>query len=94
MFFVFIAVYIAMGVKYMFSALFFAVFIFFMTKMMMLDVGFGETYQVAMYAKTIGTIVEAVTYCIGSPLLMMAGSVFNMFVTLMIMNRVYVRRMV
>ena len=94
MFFIFIAVYIAMGVKYMFSALFFAAFIFFMTKMMMLDAGFGETYQVAMYAKTIGSIVEAVTYCIGSPLLMMAGSVFNMFVTLMIMNRVYIRRMV
>lgn len=94
MFFAFIVSFVFMGMKYMFSALFYAVFMLFMTKMLMLDIGFGEVYKVAMYAKTIGSIVEAVTYCIGSPLLMMAGTAFHLFITLMIMNRVYIRKVV
>lgn len=92
--FAFIVAFVFMGMKYMFSALFYAVFMLFMTKMLMLDIGFGETYKVAMYAKTIGSIVEAVTYCIGSPLLVMAGTTFHLFITLVIMNRVYVRTVV
>ncbi|MDD6071930.1 MAG: DUF1189 domain-containing protein [Clostridiales bacterium] len=94
MFFMYIVAYALMGMKYMFSALIYAAFMFFMTKMMMLDVTFGDVYKVAMYANTIGSIVEAVTYCIGNPMLMMAGSIFHVFVTLSIMNRVYVRTVI
>lgn len=92
MFVSFIAMYIGMGIRYMFSALFYTIFVFFMTRMLMIDNEFGEVYKTAMYAKTIGAIVEAVTYCIGSPLLIMAGSVFHFFITLTNMNRVYVKR--
>lgn len=94
MVFMYIVAYALMGMKYMFSALIYAAFMFFMTKMMMLDVTFGDVYKVAMYANTIGSIVEAVTYCIGNPMLMMAGSIFHVFVTLSIMNRVYVRTVI
>ena len=94
MVFMYIVAYALMGMKYMFSALIYAAFMFFMTKMMMLDVTFGDVYKVAMYANTIGSIVEAVTYCIGNPMLMMAGIIFHVFVTLSIMNRVYVRTVI
>lgn len=95
LFFIFIGIYVVMGIKYMLSAFCYAVFIyFFIIKMLTLDHEFGEVYKVAMYAKTIGSIVEAVTYCIGSPLLMMAGNTFHLFITLMIINRVYVKRVV
>lgn len=93
LFFLFLAAYLIMGMKYMLSALCYAVFIyFFIIKMLTLDHEFGEVYLAAMYAKTMGSIVEAATYCIGSPLLMMAGSIFHVFITMMILNRVYVRR--
>lgn len=92
MFVSFIAMYIGMGIRYMFSALFYAVFVFLMTRMLTVDNEFGEVYKTAMYAKTIGAVVEAATYCIGSPLLIMAGSVFHLVVTLMNMNRVYMKR--
>lgn len=94
MFFMYILVFVLMGMKYMLSSLIYAAFMLFMTKMMMLDVTFGEIYKVAMYANTIGSIVEAVTYCIGNPMLMMAGSIFHVFVTLSLMNRVYVRTVI
>ncbi|MCM1179839.1 MAG: DUF1189 domain-containing protein [Clostridium sp.] len=91
MFFVFIGQYLAMGIKYMLSALCYAVFIyFFIIKMLSVDHEFGEVYQTAMYAKTMGAVVEEVSYCIGSPLLIMAGSIFHVFITMMLMNRVYV----
>ncbi len=91
LFLVFIGQYLAMGIKYMFSALCYTVFIyFFIIKMLSVDHEFGEVYQVAMYAKTIGSIIEEVSYCIGSPLLIMAGSIFHVFITMMLMNRVYV----
>ena len=94
MFFMYILALVLMGMKYMLSALLYAVFMLFLTKMMMLDVTFGEVYKVAMYANTMGSIVEAVTCCIGNPIFMMAGSIFHVFVTLSIMNRVYVRTVI
>jgi hypothetical protein len=88
----FIFSYIGHGLKYLVSALFYAVFIYFMVKAMMLEPEFGEVYKVALYAKTVGSLVEAVTYCIGGSLVIMAGSTFHLFMTLMIMNRVYFRK--
>lgn len=74
--------------KYMFMALFFAGMAFVFVKGLTLELSFGKVYILALYAQSLGVLVEAVSTCIANPLLMMGGMIFNMFATVFIMNRV------
>lgn len=87
--------YIFTGLKYLCSALFFAGVIYFLLRLMLQqDLQFGYVYKIAIYAKTIGTLVATITLCIGGPVLIMAGDAFGIFVTLTIMNRVCLGRVI
>lgn len=52
-------------------------------------VSFAIIFKIALFAQTIGSIVSAVAYFIGTPVFVMAGSTFAMIVTVLIMNRAY-----
>ena len=88
----FVVMYGATFVKYLLLALFFAAVMYVMTRSLMLELTFGKIYQVAVLAQSVGIIVVAITYCIGSPLFILAGNAFHMLVSVMIMNRVLVHK--
>lgn len=83
----FVFLYVFEYGKYLFVALFFATTLFVLLKMLMVECDFGKLYKTALYAQSIGIVVNAVTCCIGSPVLMSAGYVFYMLLTVLIMNR-------
>lgn len=87
MFFAFIILYVMTFVKYLFSGLFYAVVMYLLTKTMLMETEFGAIYKVALFAQSTGAIVVAVTYCINSTLFILAGSAFNMLITIIIMNK-------
>lgn len=89
LFFLFIFFYFVEIVKYLGAGLFYGFFMYLLTKTMMLEnTTFGQVYKIAMYAQSIGAVVNAVMCCINIPILVMAGSSFAMLITVMIMNRV------
>ena len=75
---VYLFVYLFVLAKYLFTAVFYA---------MMMDLTFGKVYKIALFAQAFGSIVMAVTYCIGSVMLVLTGSAFNMLVTVILMNK-------
>lgn len=90
LFFVYISIYIGTGLRYIMMSLLYAAIMFILSKMLLPDITFGKVYKTAIYAQTIGVLVLAVTYCINSPLLIMAGGVFSTFTVLFIMNKVFI----
>lgn len=86
LFFFGIAYIFTMG-KYLFMALIFAGMVFLFIRTVMPKFTFGKTYKTALFAQAIGVLVEAVSICIGTELFIMAGSAFNMIVTVVLMNR-------
>lgn len=91
MFFVFVLLYAMTLVKYLFSGLFFAVVMHLLTRTMLMEMEFGKVYKVALFAQSIGVIVAAITYCINNTLFILAGSAFNMLITIIIMNKALIQ---
>lgn len=83
----FLVLYATSIIEYLLSALMYTVFLFLVVKMLMVELTFGETYKITLFAQTIGFIIEAVTACLGIELLYLAGGFFNIIVTIMLMNR-------
>ena len=83
----YVFVYLFVLAKYLFTAIFYAVVMYLLSKTMMMDLTFGKVYKIALFAQTFGTIVMAITYCIGSAILVLTGSAFNMLVTVILMNK-------
>lgn len=88
--FLFAGLYAAAFIKYLFMGLFYAVVMYLLSKTMMMDLTFGKVYKIALFAQSVGAIVMAVVYCIGSPLFILTGSAFNMLVTVILMNKALV----
>lgn len=88
--FVFVSLYVAAFIKYLFIGLFYAVVMYLLSKTMMMELTFGKVYKIALFAQSVGAVVMAVVYCIGSPLFILTGSAFNMLVTVIIMNKALV----
>lgn len=85
-FFFGIAYFFVLG-KYLFMALIYSGMVFFFVKGIMTDLTFGKTYKVAIFAQSIGAVVEAVTICIGTDLFITAGTAFSIIVSVVLMNR-------
>ena len=88
LFFVFVLLWFAAIVEYLLVAAFYAVFMFILMKAIMPDLRFETVYKVTVFAKTIGAIVEAITYCLGGELLYTTGSFFSVLITMILMNKV------
>lgn len=88
MLFIFIMLYVMLAVEYLFSGLFYALVMYLLTKTMLMEMNFGTVYKIALFAKSTGAIVMAITYCINNNLFILAGSSFNMLLTIIIMNKV------
>ena len=84
---VYLFVYLLVLAKYLFAAIFYAVVMYLLSKTMMMELTFGKVYKIALFAQAFGSIVMAVTYCIGSVMLVLTGSAFNMLVTVILMNK-------
>lgn len=87
LFFFFLLLYFAAIVDYLFYALVYAGFTYFIFKPIMVDLKFGDVYKITLFAQTIGKIVVAITYCLGIELLYMAGSIFSVMSTIILMNK-------
>ncbi len=85
----YLLMYVITLIRYMFSALFYALILYIMSRIMAAKVSFAIIFKIALFAQTIGSIVSAVAYFIGTPVFVMAGSTFAMIVTVLIMNRAY-----
>lgn len=85
--FTMVLLYIGNLVKYCVMAVFYTLVLYLLAKVIMPDATFGGIYRVALYAQSTGAVVSAVTYCLGIPILVLAGSSFGMLITVMIMNR-------
>lgn len=80
-------------VRYLVSALIYAGFIYSIERFILQkEIQFSKTYKVALFAKTIGAIVLAVSICAGGTLLIMAADSFAVFTTIIIMNKVCVHK--
>lgn len=91
MFFVFVLLYILTFVKYLFSGLFYAFVMYLLTRTMLMKTEFGKIYKTALFAQSTGAIVIAVTYCINTTIFILAGSAFNMLITVIIMNKALIQ---
>ncbi len=89
MFFAFLFVCFMTFAEYMISALFYALILYVLSRLMQGRVPFAAIYKIALFAQTLGALVSAVANFIGTPVLVMAGSTFAMIVTVLIMNRAY-----
>lgn len=87
----FVIVWCAAIAEYLLTALFYAFFMYMFVKIVIQDLTFGTVYKVALFAQTIGMIVEAITYSIGMDFLYTAGSFFNIFITILLMNKVIIK---
>lgn len=72
---------------YLFSALFFAVFGYLMNRVLNLNLRFGQIYLIAMYAKSVQILLEAVLEVAGFSLLYYIGSIVGIFITCNYMTR-------
>ena len=91
MVFIFIMLCVMLAVEYLFSGLFYAVVMYLLAKTMLMEMDFGTVYKIALFAKSTGAIVMAVTYCINNTLFILAGSSFNMLLTIIIMNKALIQ---
>lgn len=89
MFITFVVLYLFTLIRYIISALFYALILYMLSRIMSGGLSFGKIYKIALFAQTIGAIVSAVANFIGTPVFIMAGSTFAMIVTVLIMNRAY-----
>lgn len=83
----FLLLYFAAIVDYLFYALLYAGFTFFVFKPIMMDLNFGDMYKITLYAQTIGKVIVAVTYCLGFEMLYLAGTIFAVMTTVVLMNK-------
>ena len=81
--------YILTLLRYLMSALFYALILYILSRVMTANISYGIIFKIALFAQTIGSIVMAVANFIGGPIFVMAGSTFAMIVTVLIMNRAY-----
>lgn len=89
--FLFVIVWFAAIVEYLLTALFYTVVMCLFVKAVIPDLTFGTVYKVAVFAQTIGVIVESITYSLGMDALYMAGGFFNIFITVLLMNKVIIK---
>ncbi|MDE6760642.1 MAG: DUF1189 domain-containing protein [Lachnospiraceae bacterium] len=87
----FVSMYIGAFIKYLFAALLYSAVMYLLSKTMMMELTYGTVYKIALFAQSVGAIVMAVVYCIGSPLFILTGSAFNMLVTVILMNKALVQ---
>lgn len=87
---VYLFAYLFVLVKYLFTAVFYAIVMYLLSKTMMMELTFGRVYKIALFAQALGSIVMAITYCISSVMLVLTGSAFNMLVTVILMNKAIV----
>ncbi|MCM1157769.1 MAG: DUF1189 domain-containing protein [Bacteroidales bacterium] len=85
--FLFIGMYIASAIKYLVMGLFYAIAIYLLAKAIMADMTYGTVYKIALFAQSVGAVILAAAYCIGSVMLILAASTLNMLLTIMLMNR-------
>lgn len=74
--------------KYLMMGLFYSLFMLVYVKMFMLPTSFGQVFKTSVYAQAIGTLVYAITCCIGNATLIFAGNVFEILITFSIMRKV------
>lgn len=72
---------------YMISALFFAGFGYLMNRALKLNLKFGQIYLIALYAKTVEVLLEAVLQVVGLSILYYVGSIVGIFITCNYMTR-------
>lgn len=72
---------------YLLSALFFALFGYLMNKTLNLNLKFGQIYVIALYAKSLQMIMEAVLQVAGFAILYYIGSIVGIFITCNYMTR-------
>lgn len=72
---------------YLFSALFFAFFGYLISRVLNLNLRFGQIYLIAMYAKSVEILLEAVLEVIGFSMLYYIGSIAGIFITCNYMTR-------
>lgn len=85
--------YFILLIRYLVSALCYAAFVYAIEVFLLQKHNhFGKTYLVAIFAKTVGSIVLAVSICAGTTLVIMAADSFAVFTTIIIMNKVCVHK--
>lgn len=89
--FLFVVVWFASIIEYLLMAFFYGGITYVFLKALIPNLKFGTAYKTAVFAQTIGLIVESVTYSLGIETLYMAGGFFNVLVTVSLMNKVLVR---
>lgn len=82
-----VAIFFSNIAAYLASALFFALFGYFMNKALKLNLKFGQIYVIAMYAKSIEILLESVLQVAGFSFLYYIGSVIGIFITCNYMTR-------
>ena len=92
LFSLFVMMFVMLLIEYLISALFYGGFLYFITKPIMKDINFGIVYKIVLFAQSIGAIVAAVTYCIGTATFVMVGSIFRVVTTVVIMNKAIIHR--
>ena len=63
-----------------------------LAKVMLDKITFGEIYKISLYAYSVGALVMAITICIGIPTIALAGEAFGIFITMVIINRVLLKK--
>lgn len=79
--------FIANAVAYLISALFFALFGYLMNRALKLNLKFGQIYVIALYAKSVEILLEAVLEVVAISLLYYVGSIIGIFITCNYMTR-------
>lgn len=74
-------------IAYLISALFFALFGYLMNRALKLNLKFGQIYVIALYAKSVEILLEAVLEVVGISLLYYVGSIIGIFITCNYMTR-------
>lgn len=85
---IFVMLYAFEFVKYLLGGLIYTAFILLYAVVMAKQVKFGKAYKAALYAHTVGSLVYAITLCIGNSVFIFAGSIFEIFVTFIILRKV------
>ena len=89
--FVFVIVWFASMVEYLLMAFFYGGITYLFVKAVIPNLTFRTAYKTAVFAQTIGLIVESITYSLGMETLYMAGGFFNIFITVSLMNKAIVK---
>lgn len=92
-YFMFVVIYIMYYMltlsNYLFYALVYAGIEFFFIRVIMPKLKFGTVFKTALFAQSIGLILEAVAHAVGSGLFIMSSGIFQMVVTIALMNRAF-----